>query len=334
MIGMPNSKLLTIAVPAYNAASYLHTCLDSLVRSGDEVEVLVVNDGSKDGTLQVARDYAERYPGIVVAVDQENRNWGGAVNHALELASGTFFYIVDSDDWLDSAKLTEVVSRLRMLEEQQAGVDLYMVNYVYNRVENGDRHTISYEKLLPSDKVVGWDAMSNPSLDQYIMIHSAIYRTSVVSESGLVLPEGMSYMDSLLMLKPLRFVKKLYYHDCDLYWYTIGREGQSIDPSVLKRHTRFMRRIWRLTVLIMKSCRRLALVWRVARCGIFPRCSPFRLSICSRLIRPNPSRIIRSSGATFARVILCCAASFASRWRVWLIVKRHSVAGLRNAATV
>ena len=87
MIGMPNSKLLTIAVPAYNAASYLHTCLDSLVRSGDEVEVLVVNDGSKDGTLQVARDYAERYPGIVVAVDQENRNWGGAVNHALELSS-------------------------------------------------------------------------------------------------------------------------------------------------------------------------------------------------------------------------------------------------------
>ena len=93
--------------------------------------MLVVNDGSKDGTLQVARDYAERYPGIVVAVDQENRNWGGAVNHALELASGTFFYIVDSDDWLDSAKLTEVVSRLRMLEEQQAGVG-YMVNYVYN----------------------------------------------------------------------------------------------------------------------------------------------------------------------------------------------------------
>lgn len=58
----------------------------------------------------------------------------------------------------------------------------------------------------------------------------------MVRESGLVLPEGMSYMDSLLMLKPLRFVKKLYYHDCDLYWYTIGREGQSIDPSVLKRH--------------------------------------------------------------------------------------------------
>lgn len=120
MIGMPNSKLLTIAVPAYNAASYLHTCLDSLVRSGDEVEVLVVNDGSKDGTLQVARDYAERYPGIVVAVDQENRNWGGAVNHALELASGTFFYIVDSDDWLDSAKLTEVVSRLRKSEAKRS----------------------------------------------------------------------------------------------------------------------------------------------------------------------------------------------------------------------
>ncbi len=69
-------------------------CTRASIRSfgrATRLKVLVVNDGSKDGTLQVARDYAERYPGIVVTVDQENRNWGGAVNHALELASGTFF---------------------------------------------------------------------------------------------------------------------------------------------------------------------------------------------------------------------------------------------------
>ncbi len=236
MNGMPNSKLLTLAVPAYNSEKFLGTCLDTLVLSGDEVEVLVVNDGSTDETLGVAQAYEERYPDIVVAIDQVNRNWGGAVNHALERASGAYFYVVDSDDWLDCRVLDEVLGRLRELEASAGGVDLFVVNYIYNRVEDATRHTIHYRKLIPADAVVGWDDLNIPKVDQYLMIHSMVYRTRVVRESGLVLPEGMSYMDSLLMLKPLRFVKTLYYHDCDLYWYTIGREGQSIEPEVLKRH--------------------------------------------------------------------------------------------------
>ena len=233
---MPHSKLLTIAVPAYNSEKYLSKCLDTLVHSGEEVEVLVVNDGSSDGTLDLARAYEQRYPGVVVAVDQVNRNWGGAVNHAIELASGEYFYIVDSDDWLDPDVLNVVLGKLRALRDAGNLVDLFVVNYIYNRVEDDTRHTIHYRKLIPQDRVVGWDDLSVPKIDQYLMIHSMLYRTQVIRESKLVLPEGMSYMDSLLMLKPLRFVKSLYYHDCDLYWYTIGREGQSIEPEVLKRH--------------------------------------------------------------------------------------------------
>ena len=233
---MPNRKLLTLAVPAYNAAPFLHHCLNTLVQAGDAVEVLVVNDGSKDDTLEVAREYQRKYPAIVVPVDQENRNWGGAVNHALELASGDYFYIVDADDWLDSVKLSEVVARLAELRDADKQVDLFVVNYIYNRIDDGSRHTIQYKKLIPHDVVVGWDDLSKPKIDQYLMIHSMIYRTEIVRESGLKLPEGESYMDSLLMLKPLRHVRTLYYHDCDLYWYTIGREGQSVEPEVLKKH--------------------------------------------------------------------------------------------------
>lgn len=236
MNGMSNTKLLTLAVPAYNSEGFLGTCLDTLVQSGDEVEVLVVNDGSSDATLGVAQAYQQRYPDIVVAVDQVNRNWGGAVNHALELASGKYFYVVDSDDWLDASVLDEVLEKLRDLEKSAGGVDLFVVNYLYNRIEDATRHTIHYRKLIPTDRVVSWDDLNVPKVDQYLMIHGMIYRTQVVRSSGLVLPEGMSYMDSLLMLKPLRHVRTLYYHDCDLYWYTIGREGQSIEPEVLKRH--------------------------------------------------------------------------------------------------
>lgn len=236
MTSIPESKLLTLAVPAYNAEPFLHTCLDTLVESGSDIEVLVINDGSSDDTIGVARSYEQAHPGIVRAVDQENRNWGGAVNHALELARGTYFYIVDSDDWLDKSVLNDVMDRLRSLQAHEGPVDLFVVNYIYNRVANNDRHTIHYRKLIPHDKVVGWDDLRVPKIDQYLMIHSMIYRTDIIRESGLVLPEGESYMDSLVMLKPLRHVKKLYYHDCDLYWYTIGREGQSIDGAQVAKH--------------------------------------------------------------------------------------------------
>lgn len=233
---MSESKILTLAVPAYNSGAFLHTCLDTLVHSGTDIEVLVINDGSSDNTLEVAKQYQEKYPDIVVAVDQENRNWGGAVNHALELATGEYFYIVDSDDWLDADVLNEVMGKLHMLKTFDHFVDLFVVNYVYNRVALGDRHTIHYRKLIPNDQIVGWDDLSVPKIDQYLMIHSMIYRTQIIRESGLVLPEGESYMDSLVMLKPLRYVKSLFYHDCDLYWYTIGREGQSIGGDQVAKH--------------------------------------------------------------------------------------------------
>lgn len=233
---MPTSKLLTLAVPAYNSEAFMHKCLDTLVAGGPEVEVLVINDGSKDGTLRVACEYQQRYPDIIVPVDQENRNWGGAVNHAIELATGKYFYIVDSDDWLDPKVLKEVVDKLRTIDQIYCGIDLFVVNYIYNHVVDGSSHVIHCRKLIPTDCVVGWDDLNIPKIDQYLMIHSMIYRTQIIRDSGLVLPEGMSYMDSLMMLVPLRGVRKLYYHDCNLYWYTIGREGQSIDTDVLKKH--------------------------------------------------------------------------------------------------
>ena len=233
---MNENKLLSIAVPAYNSAAFMHTCLDTLICAGSRVEVLVVNDGSKDNTLAVAKKYAANYPDIVVSIDQENRGWGGAINHAVQMARGEYFYIVDSDDWVDSEQLNHVLDRIENLECRGARVDMHVVNYIYNHVCDNTQHTIHCRKLIPREQIVEWDDLNLAKIDQYLMIHNMIYRTSIIRESGLELPEHMSYMDSLFMLRPLRYVKTLYYHDSDLYLYTIGREGQSIDVEVLKKH--------------------------------------------------------------------------------------------------
>ena len=95
-------KLLSIAVPCYNSAAYMEHCIESLLKGGEEVEIIIVDDGStKDNTAEIADRYAKQYPSIIKAVHQENGGHGEAVNTGLKNATGLYFKVVDSDDWVD-----------------------------------------------------------------------------------------------------------------------------------------------------------------------------------------------------------------------------------------
>ncbi|MBQ1450821.1 MAG: glycosyltransferase, partial [Eggerthellaceae bacterium] len=171
----------------------------------------------------------------VIAIDQENANWGGVVNHGIALAKGTYFKIVDSDDFLDTEALKRVLDTLASLVEADNAPDLLVTNYVYDRVTDKSQHTIQYRKLLPSGHVFKWSEMGHPGIDQFIMVHASWYRTQVLRDSGVKLPTGVSYMDSLFVLHPMPWVEKLYYLDVDTYHYIIGREGQSVEVEVVKK---------------------------------------------------------------------------------------------------
>ena len=83
-------KLISFAVPSYNSQEYMRNCIDSLLTGGNDVEVIIVNDGSKDDTLKIANGYAEEYPDIVKVIDKENGGHGSGVNAGLNLASGLY----------------------------------------------------------------------------------------------------------------------------------------------------------------------------------------------------------------------------------------------------
>ena len=107
-------KLLSIAVPCYNSEGYMRNCIESLLPGGDEVEIIIVDDGStKDRTAEIADEYAAKYPGIVKAVHQENGGHGQAVNTGLKHATGLYFKVVDSDDWLDKENYPKVLDKCR-----------------------------------------------------------------------------------------------------------------------------------------------------------------------------------------------------------------------------
>ena len=230
-----NAPLITFLMPCYNSASFMRRGVESLLKIEHSCEILLVNDGSSDETSAIAHEYADRYD-HVIAVDQENSNWGGVVNRGISMAQGTYFKVIDSDDSFDQQALNRVLETLKQAVETGNEPDLLITNYVYDHKASGTQREMQYRSFFPVDRLFTWDEMGRPGLDKFIMIHAAWYKTSILRESGVVLPTKVSYMDSLLLLHPMPFVETLYYLDVAPYRYLIGREGQSVEIDVVKKH--------------------------------------------------------------------------------------------------
>ncbi len=226
-------KLVTFVVPCYNSEAYMSKAINSILPAGSDVEILIVNDGSTDGTHMVAQSFQEKYPDIVRVIDKENGGHGDAVNVGLANASGTYFKVVDSDDWLDYDSLTAIMKFLRKLTDGGDEIDLLISNYVYEKVGARHKKCIHYRNVLPQDTIFTWDDIGRFHLDQYILMHSVIYRTQMLKDSGMELPKHMFYVDNIYVYYPLPYVKKIYYMNVNFYRYYIGREDQSVNEKVM-----------------------------------------------------------------------------------------------------
>ena len=236
---MISVKLLSIAVPCYNSQAYMAHAIDSLLSVPDtwkeRIEILVVNDGSTDQTAAIADGYARHYPGTVRAIHQENGGHGGAVMTGLRHAAGRYFKVLDSDDWLGEEAFLKVLQRLSDLTCLDDQVDLFICNYIYDKVGARHKYVMRYHGTLPENQVFGWEETKQFRLGQYFLMHSMIYRTQLLRECGLQLPQHTFYVDELYAYVPLPQVRHMYYMDVDLYHYFIGRADQSVQEDVMIR---------------------------------------------------------------------------------------------------
>lgn len=225
-------KLLTFAIPCYNSESYMEHCIESLLPGGEDVEILIVDDGStKDRTAEIADAYEKKYPGIVRAIHQENGGHGEAVNAGIRNATGLYFKVVDSDDWVDLDAYMKILAKLKELAGGDRTLDMFISNYVYEK-EGAKHKKVMRYTALPQDKLITWDD-SKFHKGQYILMHSVIYRTQLLRECGLELPKHTFYVDNIYVYKPLPNVKYMYYMDVDFYRYFIGRDDQSVNEKVM-----------------------------------------------------------------------------------------------------
>jgi len=228
--------VLSVVVPSYNAADWMERCVDSVLAVGaDDIEVLIVNDGSTDATGAIADRYEAANPGIVRAIHQPNGGHGSTINTGLKIARGEYFKVVDSDDWVDATAFSALLETLRVFRAAGTGVDLVVSNFVYEKVGRRYKRAVSYRNVLPVGRIFGWDQVGRFRTSQYLMMHSLVYRTQVLRESGLRLPEHTFYVDNLYVYEPLLSVRTMYYLDVDLYRYFIGRPDQSVNEHVMIR---------------------------------------------------------------------------------------------------
>ena len=219
-------KLLSVTVPCYNSQAYMRNCVDSLLEGGELVEILIVDDGSKDDT-------AKKYPTIVKAIHQENSGHGGAVNTGIKNATGLYFKVVDSDDWVNAEAYHKILDKLEEITGGPQVLDMMISNFVYEKQGAKRKKIMRYKKYMPEGEIFTWKEMGRMPLGKYILMHSVIYRTDMLRLCQLKLPKHTFYVDNIYVYYPLPHVRTLYYLNVDFYRYFIGREDQSVNEKVM-----------------------------------------------------------------------------------------------------
>ncbi len=226
-------KYISFAIPCYNSQEYMAHAIETILTGGEDVEIIIVNDGSKDDTSKIGHEYAEKYPGIIRVIDKENGGHGDAVNYGLANAEGKYFKVVDSDDWVNTESLQNILNVLKKMEEHGEEVDMLIANYVYEKEGAAHKKVIHYRNVLPQNQIFKWSDVGRFHIDQYILMHSVIYRTDMLKLCQLTLPKHTFYVDNIYVYYPLPHVRKMYYMDEDFYRYYIGREDQSVNEKVM-----------------------------------------------------------------------------------------------------
>lgn len=231
---MKNNKILSIIVPTYNMEKYLDKCLSSLIISDEELmcqlEVIVVNDGSKDSSSKIAHGYVDRYPETYIVIDKENGNYGSCINAALPVAKGKYVKVLDADDWFDTIVFENYLTKLQELDVDLVLNDMHSVTEGFN-----EQKLYNIASLFESEKKHQFEDLLIINTPRYIAMHCLAYKTENILSINYKQTEGISYTDVEWDVIPMRTVKTFASISGYLYKYRLGREGQTVDPIIQKK---------------------------------------------------------------------------------------------------
>lgn len=225
-------KILTITVPSYNTEKYIDECMPFLIDEEiiEDIEILVVSDGSKDNTVAVAQKWQERYPQSIRVIEKENGGHGSTINRGIQEATGKYFKVVDGDDWVVTENFIKLVDFLKNNE-----VDL--INNPYYEHDEVTKQEVLMMKL----ELLSGQINNYPDIVEQIKIppmHTVTYKTEILKENNIKIDEKMFYVDVEYITFPLPFIKTQTYLDFPVYVYRVnsGTQSMAIGNMVKNRH--------------------------------------------------------------------------------------------------
>ncbi|HOO22212.1 MAG TPA: glycosyltransferase family 2 protein [Clostridia bacterium] len=245
------SKILTLTIPSYNMEKYLANCLDSFIdkRILEDIEVLIVNDGSKDNTLAIAKEYEARYPDVFIAVDKQNGGHGSTINKGIELSTGKYFKVIDADDWVDAEEFVKYVQFLKTVD-----VDFVITNYTERYEDTGESALQKIADYFTKDKIVDVEDVFG-NIGGMIPMHCTTYKTSILKDNNIRLYEKCFYVDVQYNIFPIEYLKTCICKDYNVYQYRLGRAGQSVSAEGFLKHINDHRRV---VLSMLEYCRAFA----------------------------------------------------------------------------
>ena len=241
-------KILSIVIPAYNVEKYLERCLASfeVTEILDQIEVLVINDGSKDQTAAIAQRYCDRYPDSYFLYNKENGGHGSGINYGIRYARGKYFKVVDGDDWLNTEELPAFVELLAQVDTDVVAADFLCV-------QDGTEQTLSEKHATSSREQYGCTVdLTAGGVTDVIKMHALTIRTRILQEYDIVIDEHCYYVDCEYITYPIPYVKTVYFYPKFIYMYRLGRNGQSMDIRSMQKnreqHMRFRKisAVWKM----------------------------------------------------------------------------------------
>lgn len=224
-------KTLSISIAAYNVEEFLKNTLDSLVAPEilDDIEVLIIDDGSKDNTAAIGKEFEEKYPNSFKVISKPNGGYGSTINAAIDVATGQYFKTLDGDDWYDTENLVRFVKDLKNMS-----ADLILTPFTMVYEGTGEKQVISMEHNYQEKNII-FEKLPE-ALYSKIKMHSVTYKTSILKENNIRIGEHCFYTDMEYISFPIVYVNDVNFLDYSIYQYRIGLEGQSVSDEGFRKH--------------------------------------------------------------------------------------------------
>lgn len=241
-------KILTISVAAYNAAADIEKCLNSMLQTDvhDLLEIIVVNDGSKDNTAEIAQRYVDYYPGIVQLINKENGGHGSTINASIKAATGKYYKIVDSDDWVDKDGIERLVRTLQT-------VDTDLILNPFHAVDAESKEIIRTFKPFSDEQALGIIQTIDQAEGITIPMHSITFNTDTIRKMGPIISEKCFYVDMEYTNFPLIHVQNFICLPFPVYHYLLGTTTQSVNiQNLIKRREQHLHVVKRIISFYQK----------------------------------------------------------------------------------